>query len=129
LKFVVQQHHIGGAVHWDLMLQRPGANTDPQTRGLATWQLPFPPILINLARPVIVKPLADHRLAYLSYTGPISRDRGWCCVFDEGHYRQFLYSEDVWLVDFAGNYLRGTFWLKKAAETDMWILAKSCPLG
>jgi hypothetical protein len=39
------------------------------------------------------EPLADHRLAYLEYEGPVSRNRGVVSRFDAGHY-ELLHEDD-----------------------------------
>ncbi len=40
---------------------------------LRTWRLSRPP---DLAGPIEVRAIADHRLAYLTYEGPVSGNRG-----------------------------------------------------
>lgn len=52
-------------MHWDLMLESEGV--------LWTWALPELP-RANIS--VHCERLADHRIAYLDYEGPISGDRG-----------------------------------------------------
>ena len=65
--FVIQEHRRGTDVHYDLMVRRPDA------QALWTWRLsslPGPGRVLDAER------LPDHRLAYLSYEGPVSRGRG-----------------------------------------------------
>ncbi|MCE9548419.1 MAG: hypothetical protein K8T25_23335 [Planctomycetia bacterium] len=64
-------------VHWDLMLEEAGH--------LRCWALSSSP---DGAAPQAAEALADHRLAYLEYEGPISGDRGSVSRWDEGTYRQ-----------------------------------------
>jgi hypothetical protein len=86
-RFVFLRHEcpptFGKPSHWDLMLERDGV--------LLTWSLPELPAawdgesgvgveLIDMTR------LADHRLAYLDYEGPISGDRGAVTRHDRGEY-------------------------------------------
>lgn len=68
-RYVVLQHETPAdqsrPVHWDLMLEAGEV--------LWTWALP------ELPRPdfeAVAERLADHRIVYLEYEGPISRGRG-----------------------------------------------------
>ncbi|MCY2966352.1 MAG: hypothetical protein NT069_22425 [Planctomycetota bacterium] len=63
-QFVVLRHDWPD-LHWDLMLEN-GAT-------LRTWRLSRPPDLVG---PIEVRAIADHRLAYLTYEGPVSGNRG-----------------------------------------------------
>ncbi len=54
--------------HWDLMLERDGV--------LRTWSLPENPWPASEAITLSVERLADHRILYLDYEGPLSGDRG-----------------------------------------------------
>jgi len=121
LDFVVHRHHVRETVHWDLMLLRPHSETDTC---LATWQVPVPPIKINLARPVEIRAIPDHRRAFLQYEGAISPGRGRVRIFDRGRYDLVFHWQTLWLVQFTGTHLVGTFWIKKTTTPDMWILAK-----
>ena len=72
-RFVILEHdhpHL----HWDLMLQAGDR--------LRTWRLPAPP---QAGRTLVVEPIADHRLAYLDYEGPIAGGRGSVRRWDAGH--------------------------------------------
>ena len=59
--------------HWDLMLESAGV--------LRTWKIHQQPLP---TRPLTATALADHRIDYLDYEGPISRDRGHVCQWDYG---------------------------------------------
>lgn len=59
--------------HWDLMLEDDGK--------LLTWRLLDEPRLDTLLR---IEKLADHRLKYLDYTGPVGGDRGVVGRWDNG---------------------------------------------
>jgi len=68
-RYVVLQHNTPAdpdrPVHWDLMLEAGAV--------LWTWALP------EIPRPdfeAVAERLADHRIVYLEYEGPISRGRG-----------------------------------------------------
>jgi len=126
LRFVVQEHHEGGGVHWDLMLHRPddSANSEDQDyRILATWRLGIFPIPCPLSDPVPLTSLPDHRRAYLTYEGSISGGRGWCRIVDRGEYELLDYRADLFRVCFGGHLLVGSFILKKIQEPDRWVLA------
>jgi hypothetical protein len=74
-RFVILEHdhpHL----HWDLMLEA-GAM-------LRTWRLAQPP---EPGRIVAAEALADHRLLYLDYEGPVSGNRGYVRRWDWGTYQ------------------------------------------
>src|SRR5262245_41193710 len=79
-RFVVLRHEMPpdsarGRVHWDFMLEQAGA--------LRTWALAEEPAAGD---EILAEALADHRLAYLDYEGPISGDRGGVTQWDAGEY-------------------------------------------
>ena len=86
-RFVLLYHEcppsLGKPSHWDLMLERDGA--------LLTWNLPSLPAAwggeagIGFAE-ITATRIADHRLAYLDYEGPISGERGSVTRVDRGEY-------------------------------------------
>jgi len=95
--YVILEHTWNG-VHWDLMLEVGNA--------LRTWalqSLPTVPGIWHQARP-----LADHRLAYLEYEGPISGDRGTVRRIDRGYYRLIEDQPDRLLIEFDGELFQGT---------------------
>jgi len=70
LSFVVL-HHLGhGPEHYDLMLQIPS-----QTM-LLSWRITLPPEQWKVPATVAAARLPDHRPLYLTYEGPISKNRG-----------------------------------------------------
>jgi DNA polymerase Ligase (LigD) len=87
-RFVLLKHEIPesainrlGPSHWDLMLENHGK--------LLTWRLFFFPKGEITATWQELKPqqLADHRIEYLHYEGPISGDRGAVYRVDAGEFR------------------------------------------
>ncbi|MFQ5415103.1 MAG: DNA polymerase ligase N-terminal domain-containing protein [Phycisphaerae bacterium] len=66
-RFVILHHRVARGDHWDLMLERDGA--------LMTWRLPREPVGAG-SLPMPARRIGDHRLAYLTYEGPLSRGRG-----------------------------------------------------
>src|SRR5262245_23636940 len=77
------------ATHLDLMVEVGSV--------LQTWALPQVPqawrgldlndVQFSASNTVNAERLADHRLAYLEYEGPVSRERGHVRRLDEGSYR------------------------------------------
>ena len=90
-RFVLLRHEcppsMGKPSHWDLMLERDGV--------LLTWSLEALPRAWGGDgasptqeddSPLAATRLADHRIAYLDYEGPISGDRGSVTRVDRGEY-------------------------------------------
>lgn len=77
--FVILVHTGWGRAHWDLMLRRGDS--------LATWQLAADPAVLPAGQSMPARRLADHRLAYLDYEGPVSRNRGCVARAHRGQYR------------------------------------------
>jgi DNA polymerase Ligase (LigD) len=73
-RFVILEHDHP-FLHWDLMLEIGSA--------LRTWRLAALP---SASAPVAAELLGDHRLLYLDYEGPVSRDRGAVRRWDAGNY-------------------------------------------
>ena len=87
-RFVLLRHEcppeLAVASHWDLMLEDGG--------GLLTWRLEELPSSVGPS--VAAMRLADHRLSYLDYEGPVSGDRGDVARVDGGEF--------LWLAREAG---------------------------
>ncbi len=102
------------------MLQRGG--------GLLTWQLLREPDGVgSLPIPATRKAgldlsVGDHRLAYLTYEGPISRNRGAVRRVDEGTVRFAEVAVDRVCFELAGGRLSGRFDLHRQGG-DEWTLA------
>ena len=82
-RFVLLYHEcspsLGKPSHWDLMLECDGV--------LLTWNLPQLPIAWGGdAETIEATRIADHRVAYLDYEGPVSGDRGTVTRVDGGEY-------------------------------------------
>ncbi|HWY86049.1 MAG TPA: DNA polymerase ligase N-terminal domain-containing protein [Gemmataceae bacterium] len=74
-RFVILEHDHP-TLHWDLMLEAGLV--------LRTWRLAKPP---EISGPSIeASPLADHRVFYLDYEGPLSGQRGSVRRWDSGEY-------------------------------------------
>jgi hypothetical protein len=94
-RFVVLYHELpegsARASHWDLMLE--------QETGLRTWalaELPAPGINVPC------EALAEHRLEYLDYEGPVSNGRGSVRRIDRGTYRVVSESADELRLEMCG---------------------------
>jgi hypothetical protein len=100
-RFVLLRHEcppeLGAPSHWDLMLENGPA--------LATWRL------FDLPAPapssVSATKLADHRLEYLEYEGPLSGGRGDVRRIDAGQFEDIDISGTRWQVRFVGTVLEG----------------------
>lgn len=64
--------------HWDLLLE------DPQRAVCRTWRLLTPPDQPRVEAGCVAEPIADHRLVYLDYEGPVSGNRGHVRQWDAG---------------------------------------------
>ena len=62
-------------LHWDFMLETGGV--------LKTWRLAEEPAI---GATTAATALPDHRIQYLDYEGPVSRNRGTVNRFDRGSY-------------------------------------------
>ncbi|MEK6642287.1 MAG: DNA polymerase ligase N-terminal domain-containing protein [Planctomycetota bacterium] len=115
-RFVVLRHVQRDGVHFDLMIQRGGT--------LATWKCLVAPEDAQ-REAVACERLADHRLAYLDYEGPISGDRGDVTRVDQGVCTVEAWDEDRVDVVFRGMRLVGRFRMTKAQDDDQsWSLIR-----
>jgi hypothetical protein len=105
-RFVVLEHRWQG-VHWDLMFEDGGV--------LRTWAVDTP---IRPGAGLPARPLADHRLAYLDYEGPISGDRGTVRRLDRGTYRATVWTPGLVRVELAGAQLVGEAELRRSETGD-----------
>lgn len=103
-RFVIQFHTTRRGAHYDLMLE-----TDA---GLATWQIQRPPADLG-PDGIPAKRLPDHRAAYLTYEGPVSRGRGTVRIFDGGTCRLIECEEECWVFQLRGRQVKGTFSLRR----------------
>lgn len=96
--------------HWDLMLETSGA--------LQTWELDHIPEAGGRGRALR---LADHRLDYLDYEGPISGDRGAVRRWAHGVYESVSETPDELIIRLNGP-LQGNLRLIRdlADSSDCW---------
>ncbi len=99
-RFVILQHETPRGyqrpLHWDLMLETGDA--------LRTWALEQEP---TVGSTVNAEQLADHRLAYLDYEGPVSGERGNATRWDQGTYNVECERDDEIIVMLQGTRLSG----------------------
>lgn len=93
-RFVILEHDHP-FLHWDLMLERDAS--------LRTWRLAGPPAS---GESVEAEPIADHRVMYLDYEGPVSQNRGSVRRWDHGTYQQLDDKADRFQLN--GETLNGT---------------------
>ena len=109
-RFVILHHQTDRGEHWDLMLERGDL--------LLTWQLlgePESPASL----PIPARRIGDHRKAYLTYEGPLSRNRGSVRRVDAGSVEFEEFTADRYVLVLEGERLSGRFAL--VARGDDWV--------
>lgn len=103
-QFVLLEHDHP-RLHWDFMLEA-GAT-------LRTWRLDQIPDHDGM---IPAEQLADHRLAYLDYEGPVSGNRGTVRRIDRGEFRMLEDQASRIVVQLDGLRLRGEVQLEQTAD-------------
>lgn len=115
-RFVLLEHALpAGAArgtHWDFMLEAGGV--------LRTWALDGLPVAQET---VAALQLADHRLDYLEYEGPVSGNRGSVKRIDCGEYVVLAESSEQLEIALLGELLRGRATLSTTSEHQRWRFA------
>lgn len=118
MRFVVLRHempaHSERASHWDVMLQHEDR--------LLTWAIEQP---LVAGRSINADRLADHRLEYLDYQGPVSEDRGSVSPWDVGTLNWIEHRPDRIVVSVAGTQLDGELTIWQPAGSQRWRLKLS----
>ncbi len=117
LRFVILHHLIADSEHWDLMIEHDGV--------LCTWQLAHNP-LANPTWPIEARRIGDHRLAYLDYEGPVSRNRGKVTRVERGHVEWELFTAERSVVVLDGGHLIGRYQLVLTMD-DRWQFEAPTP--
>lgn len=121
--FVILHHVQRDGEHWDLMVERDGV--------LLTWQLATDPVAAFAAAdaagqppaPIPARRIADHRLAYLHYEGPISRGRGHVRRVERGMAELRPSGDDQWDLDLESATLRGHHAIRETADGLLFMRA------
>jgi hypothetical protein len=105
-RFALLTHDSPRGLHYDFFLEEGGM--------LKTWALPQLP---EPGREMACESLADHRLLYLDYQGPISGGRGTVVRWDQGTFTIRTWACDELLVELAGAKLAGRVELRRQPES------------
>jgi hypothetical protein len=108
-------------VHWDLLVQRGEV--------LRSWRLLESPDRWQSAAQsvdVSAEAIADHRLVYLDYEGPVSRERGQVARWDHGQAEWLADGESSAQLRLSGERLVGEVSLDRDASRSLWT-ARFCP--
>lgn len=81
-RFAILEHDHP-SLHWDLLLEAGAA--------CRTWRLTAPP---EPGAVIEAEAIADHRLMYLDYAGPVSGDRGTVSQWDAGSFVWITATDD-----------------------------------
>ena len=112
-RFVVLYHNTppdyARGPHFDLMLE---AGTALRTFALTHWPA--------TGESVSCEQLADHRLAYLDYEGPISGSRGHVTRHEAGEYAIVNETNETIVLELSGQRLHGTLTLRRPADSQPW---------
>jgi hypothetical protein len=112
-RYVILRHETAAGEHFDFMLETGSA--------LKTWSLAQSP---KPGANMMAESLADHRLVYLEYEGPISNDRGSVIRWDHGTYEVMRQSESELIVQLKGEKLVGKASLaKNQREKTGWVFS------
>ena len=116
-RFVILHHELPAgsarASHWDFMLEFDGV--------LRTWALPQEPAP---GRQQVAETLADHRLEYLTYEGPISNKRGRVTQWDAGAFAVVEETDGLLRVELDGGRAPSEVTLTRTPDSaQRWIVA------
>ncbi len=116
--FVILLHRHHGPTHFDLMIRRGDA--------LATWQLATHPSEAGTAGPLTARRLPDHRLAYLTCEGPVSRGRGEVRRVAEGTAEVHRADDAEWTFRLDSEAIAGEFALTRdPADPGRWVFREA----
>ena len=110
-------------VHWDLLLE------DAETA--RTWRLLECPArwLVDPSITLVAEAIADHRLMYLDYEGPVSRERGRVVRWDHGEVEWLAESESSVRLRLSGLQLVGDLTLDHEMSQPLWSARFSPSVG
>ncbi len=115
--FVIQKHTGYGPDHYDLMIS--------VGQSLATWQVLASPGDIAVGQSTPARRLAEHRLEYLTYEGPVSNGRGEVAIAAAGHCELLSESKERWEFVLTSQQGKCRFELTRCEHTDdPWMLRR-----
>jgi hypothetical protein len=118
--FVIILHTGCGPEHYDLMLEA--------GESLATWQLQGDCLSLRPGDSLTARKLPDHRLAYLSYQGPVGGGRGQVRSIHTGTYETLDRGSDRLVVRLDSPGVSATFGLSRGTEPgqpgDNWLITR-----
>ena len=94
-RFAVLRHDHS-SLHWDFLLE--------QGESCRTWRLMK---ALDTLGDIPAEAIADHRLMYLDYEGPVSGDRGTVAQWDAGTFEWLVDGDDLVEVRLTGRKLIG----------------------
>ena len=103
-------------VHWDLLVQRGEV--------LRSWRLLESPDRWRSAADstdLSAEAIGDHRLMYLDYEGPVSRERGQVARWDHGQTEWLTESETSVRLRLSGSRLSGELMLDREPSQPLWL--------
>ena len=98
--FALLEHTTPDGIHWDLLVEQPGADR------LATWRLRANPIERDAC---LAEPIGDHRRIYLEFEGDIGGGRGVVRHLDRGPATIVTGPDGTIRLRLGGAVLRGDF--------------------
>ena len=104
--------HDHPSLHWDFLLE--------QGESCRTWRLPKAP---DTPGDIAAEAIADHRLIYLDYEGPVSGDRGTVAQWDTGTFEWLADGNDLVEVRLTGRRLNGIARLQRDDDS-CWTLRR-----
>lgn len=116
-RYVILHHQQSSSqedlTHWDLMLESAGI--------LRTWKISHAPLP---TQQFVATALADHRIDYLDYEGPVSKNRGHVRQWDHGTFEGSVPTDrSPFSVQLEGKTLQGTLSLQPQLEHDkQWLV-------
>lgn len=115
--FVILIHSGSGPTHYDLMIR--------QDQALASWRLDDAPCDLQPGQALPAIRIQDHRLEYLDYEGPVSRQRGEVRRLDRGPCRLLDCHPTQYQVQLEGAIVRGAFRLEQVGPAnDAWTFTR-----
>ena len=102
-------------LHWDFLLE--------QGESCRTWRLMKAP---DTPDDILAEAIADHRLMYLDYEGPVSGERGTVTQWDAGTFEWLFDRDDLVEVRLTGRKLLGLARLQRDDDA-RWTLRLTAP--